>query len=101
MSGRRALGLARQIAANESLLANAQSRVRRGVSDARETLSTTAQLLQQQDDDITLHAQALSTDISLIKALGGGYRAVTPEQAGSDTASSSSNLSGDASHERH
>lgn len=92
---------ARQIAANESLLANAQSRVRRGVSDARETLTTTAQLLQQQDDDITLHAQALSTDISLIKALGGGYRAVSPEQTASNTASPPSNLSGDASHERH
>lgn len=92
---------AREIAANQSLLANAQSRARRGVSDARESLAAQAQLLQQQDDDINLHAQALSTDISLIKALGGGYRAETPEQADSQTASTPSNPSGDATHERH
>lgn len=92
---------ASEIAANQSLLANAQSRVRRGVSDQRETLAAKGQLLQQQDDELSLHAQALSTDISLIKALGGGYRAVTPEQAASDTSSSASNHSGDAAHERH
>jgi NodT family efflux transporter outer membrane factor (OMF) lipoprotein len=91
---------AHEIAANQSLLANAQSRVHRGVSDVRETLAARGQLLQQQDDDLSLHAQALSTDISLIKALGGGYHAATPEQAASDTSSSASNLSGDAAHER-
>ena len=92
---------AHQIAANEALLANAQTRARRGVSDVRETLAAKAQLLQQQDDDVSLHAQALSTDISLIKALGGGYRAAQPEQAASDTPSSPSNLAGNATHERH
>jgi outer membrane protein, multidrug efflux system len=92
---------AREIAANQQLLASAQSRVQRGVSDRRETLSAQAQLLQQQDNDVSLQGQALSTDISLIKALGGGYRASLPEQASSDRPSSSLNLSGDATHERH
>lgn len=93
---------AKQIAANQVLLANAQSRIKRGVTDRRETLSAQAQLLQQQDDDASLQAQALSTDISLIKALGGGYRASSlPAQASSDRPSSPSNLSGDASNERH
>lgn len=92
---------AREIAANQQLLATAQSRVQRGVTDRRETLSAQAQLLQQQDNDVSLQAQALSTDISLIKALGGGYRASLPEQASSDRPSSPLNLSGDAAHERH
>jgi len=93
---------AREVSANQALLANAQSRARRGVSDVRETLAAQAQLLQQKDDDVNLHAQALSTDVSLIKALGGGYRAVTPEQtASTDTSLSPSNSSGDATHERH
>jgi NodT family efflux transporter outer membrane factor (OMF) lipoprotein len=92
---------AREIAANQQLLATAQSRVQRGVSDRRETLSAQAQLLQQQDSDVSLQAQALSTDISLIKALGGGYRASLPEQASSDHPTSPLNLSGDAPNERH
>jgi len=92
---------AQEIAANQQLLANAQSRVQRGVTDRRETLGAQAQLLQQQDNDVSLQAQALSTDISLIKALGGGYRASLPEQASSDRPSSPLNLSGDATHERH
>ncbi|WP_199100474.1 efflux transporter outer membrane subunit [Dyella sp. ASV21] len=93
---------AREIAANEQLLANAQARVRRGVSDQRETLAAKAQLLQQQDDRVSLHAQALSTDISLIKALGGGYQASSPEQVSNASSTPSpTTLSGDATHERH
>lgn len=92
----------REVTANEQLLANAQARVHRGVSDQREALAAQAQLLQQQDDRTSLHAQALSTDISLIKALGGGYRASSPDQVSSDQAPTSpTNLSGDATHERH
>jgi outer membrane protein, multidrug efflux system len=33
-----------------------------------------AEVIQQQDAATALHAQAISTDIALIKALGGGYR---------------------------
>lgn len=100
LAGRRQQQLA-QIDANERLLSNAQARARRGVRDIRETLGAKAQLLQQQDDAVSLHAQAVSTDISLIKALGGGYRAPAPGQASNDTSPSSSNLAGDATHERH
>lgn len=93
---------AREITANQQLFDNAQSRVKRGVSDIRETLGAKAQLLQLQDDDVNLHAQALSTDVSLIKALGGGYRASTPDQVSSTPAPTSpATLSGDASDERH
>lgn len=64
-----------QVAADEQLLANARVRLRQGVRDARESLAAQAQLLQQRDQAIALHAQALSTDLALIKALGGGYHA--------------------------
>jgi len=64
---------AKQVQADRQLLAMAQARVRQGVSDARASLAATARLLQQEDTAVSLHAQALSTDLALIKALGGGY----------------------------
>jgi len=66
---------ARQVDASQRLLATAQARARQGVRDARESLAAQAQLLQLQDSAVSLQAQALSTDLALIKALGGGYRA--------------------------
>ncbi|MHA6203169.1 efflux transporter outer membrane subunit [Dyella soli] len=94
---------ATQVAADQRLLASAQARSRQGVRDIRESLGARAQLLQQRDTAINLQAQALSTDIALIKALGGGYRAAAPGQASSDASSPTppTNLAGDAVHERH
>jgi multidrug efflux system outer membrane protein len=63
-----------QVKANEALVAAAQARAAHGTKDARESLNAQAQLLQQRDQSISLQAQALSTDLALIKALGGGYR---------------------------
>jgi outer membrane protein, multidrug efflux system len=63
-----------QLKANQALLASAQARQAHGTQDARESLAAEAQLLQQRDQAVNLHAQALSTDLALIKALGGGYR---------------------------
>ena len=80
----------RQVDADERLDANAQARLRQGVRDAREGLAARAQWLQQQDQAIALHAQALSTDLALIKALGGGYRMPA---ATASTASPSPNIS--------
>lgn len=68
-----------QLEADKQLLANAQARMKQGVRDARESLAARAQWLQQRDAATQLHAQALSADLSLIKALGGGYQA--PVQA--------------------
>ena len=86
-----------QIAADQQLLANAQARALQGVRDAREGLAAQAQLLQQRDAASQLQAQALSTDLALIKALGGGYRApvTTP------TTTSPNDTAGAADHERH
>jgi multidrug efflux system outer membrane protein len=92
-----------QVHAGEQLLANAQARQRQGVRDAREALGAQAQLLQQRDAATQLHAQALATDLSLIKALGGGYRrpAAPASHTGHTAAATSSLSAGDASHERH
>ena len=68
---------ARQLRATQTLLKQAHARVQQGVLDARAVLRATAQCLQQEDASVSLHAQALSTDLALIKALGGGYHAPT------------------------
>jgi multidrug efflux system outer membrane protein len=90
-----------QIAANERLLATAQARAHSGVRDARESLAATAQLLQQRDDATSLQSQALSTDLALIKALGGGYRASADHGGATTHSVSPSTTSGDDAHERH
>lgn len=66
---------AEQIDAANILLASARARAARGVRDDRESLATEASLAQQLDMDADLHGQALSTDVALVKSLGGGYRA--------------------------
>lgn len=63
-----------QLDAGQHLLASAQARARQGVRDARESLGAKAELLQRRDAAVQLRAQALGTDLALIKALGGGYR---------------------------
>jgi multidrug efflux system outer membrane protein len=100
---------AAQVAAGERLQATARARLGRGVRDARESLAAQAQLLQRRDDALALHAQALSTELALIKALGGGYRQAPAQieresgrrPAAGDAPSLSSNASGDTAHERH
>ncbi|AGG89481.1 efflux transporter outer membrane subunit [Rhodanobacter denitrificans] len=85
-----------QLDADQRLLANAQARARQGVRDLRESLGAQAALLQQRDAATQLQAQAVSTDLALIKALGGGYRATDAA-----TSPSSSVTAGAAPHERH
>jgi outer membrane protein, multidrug efflux system len=89
-----------QLDADQQLLANAQARVHQGVRDVRESLGAQAELLQQRDAAAQLQAQALSTDLALIKALGGGYR-VNAQAAASTESSPSSVTTGVADHERH
>jgi multidrug efflux system outer membrane protein len=83
-----------QLDADQRLLANANARLRQGVRDARESLAAELTLLQQRDAATQLHAQALVTDLALIKALGGGYRSETPSVA-------STSPSPGVAHERH
>ena len=88
-----------QLAADRSLLAKARARFAQGTTDARPNLDATLQLLQQQDAAVSLHAQALDTELNLIQALGGGYRADRgPDAAPAPT--SSPFTPGAADHER-
>ena len=89
-----------QLAADERLLAAAQARAAQGVRDAREPLAARALLLQQRDAATQLQAQAVSTDLALIKALGGGYRLPSSDTA-SDVPSPSPDHAGAPVHERH
>jgi multidrug efflux system outer membrane protein len=89
-----------QLEADRQLLANAQARARQGVRDARESLGAKAELLQQHDAATQLQAQALSTDLALIKALGGGYRIPVPADA-TTRIPSPSVTAGAVDHERH
>ena len=63
-----------QVAASQSLQDTAAARSKRGIGDDRAVIGAEAEVIQQQDAATALHAQAISTDIALIKALGGGYR---------------------------
>ena len=83
--------------ADRQLLASARARAAQGVRDAREGLAAQAQLLQQRDAATQLDAQAVSTELSLIKALGGGYEA--PDHT--DKNPTSPVTAGAADHERH
>lgn len=68
---------ATQLAAAQALHDSAAARVRRGLSDERSLFAAQAQVLQQRDAAATLQAQAISAEIALTKALGGGYRMTT------------------------
>lgn len=83
-----------QVSADQALVASAQARAARGIKDGRESLNAQAQLLLQRDQAVSLQAQALSTDLALIKALGGGYRADTAQAAPPSSPSSPSNPAG-------
>lgn len=63
------------LAAAESFRNTARAREQRGVTDARPALAANAELDRQRDAEIQLDAAALSAEIALTRALGGGYRA--------------------------
>lgn len=62
-----------QLHATTALLGTSQSRYKRGVTDLTPVLRARLGVLQQRDASAALKARALSADIELIHALGGGY----------------------------
>jgi multidrug efflux system outer membrane protein len=62
-----------QVDAAQKHRASAAARVRQGVADARTELSATESWIEQRDALLQLDAAALSADIGLQRALGGGY----------------------------
>lgn len=77
-----------QLAAIERLYGNARARERQGLTDAEPELAAAAQLAAQRSSALVLQAQALTADIALTKALGGGYRADPPQPPGPAAAAS-------------
>ncbi len=69
---------AAQLAAIKHLYASARARARQGLTDAGPELAVAAQLAARRSNALVLQAQALSADIALTKALGGGYRSDAP-----------------------
>jgi outer membrane protein, multidrug efflux system len=61
--------------ANNDLLKTAQAKFRQGLADRSSVLNATLALSRQEDESLQLKNQQLQAEVSLIKALGGGYRA--------------------------
>ena len=68
-------------AANNAYRQSAQ-RVKTGVDDPRIALDAKAQLVQERDATLQMDARVLAANISLIRALGGGYRTDADVKAG-------------------
>jgi multidrug efflux system outer membrane protein len=62
-----------QLDAAQRLKTSAAARVRQGVVDSRLELTATESWIAQRDALLQLDAAALSADIGLQRALGGGY----------------------------
>ncbi len=77
-----------QLAAIKRLYANARARARQGLTDAGPELAVATQLAAQRSSALALQAQALTADIALTKALGGGYRTDAPPPPGPAAAAS-------------
>jgi len=72
---------ARMVGAARDRLARVEHRTRTGVADPREALRGRMQLDQQLAGDLDFQAQLVRTQLALIHALGGGYRAAVPDVA--------------------
>jgi len=73
--------LQQQIQARQHDVDSAVARLEAGIADRRELERDQLAVLSLQDQEISRHAQALSAQVDLIKALGGGYRtAALPAQ---------------------
>jgi multidrug efflux system outer membrane protein len=62
-----------EVEASERLKSSAAARVRQGVTDSRAELAATESWMEQRDALLQLDSAAVSSDIGLQRALGGGY----------------------------
>lgn len=81
---------AAQTAAAEELLKSARSRERRGIIDARPALAAVSELQRQRDAELQLDVAALSAEIALTRALGGGFGSADADSSNSNTHSGTS-----------
>ena len=79
----------RFVEAAARLQSSAAARVRQGLSDVRAELTATESWMEQRDALLQLDAAALSADIALQRALGGGYenpqKLVNPQSTATTT----------------
>jgi multidrug efflux system outer membrane protein len=68
----------RAVDAARQLQGSAAARVRQGITDSRPELAATESWMEQRDALLQLDAAALSADIALQRALGGGYESPPP-----------------------
>ncbi len=80
------------VEAASALEQSAGARVRQGLSDPRPQLAATETLLEQRDGLLLLEAAAVSTDISLQRALGGGYERAAAEKTAAPVKPASSSI---------
>jgi multidrug efflux system outer membrane protein len=73
--------LSTQLTARTRDLDSAQRRVKSGLADGRELARDKLSLLSLNDQELIRQQHALSAQIELIKALGGGYRDQSQDQA--------------------
>jgi multidrug efflux system outer membrane protein len=86
---------AQQVEAAQRLKETAAARVRQQVADSRTVLTATESWIDQRDALLQLDAAALSADVALQRALGGGYEfsknfSGSPNSAAPPTTSTSS-----------
>jgi multidrug efflux system outer membrane protein len=74
------------IAATEAILRSAQARFKHGLADNGTILSAELAVGRQQLIGLLLQDELLQSDVALIKALGGGYRASNASTDKNDTA---------------
>ncbi|WP_375591899.1 efflux transporter outer membrane subunit [Chitiniphilus eburneus] len=70
----------RQLQASRQVLDNSQAQLKQGLIDRTAVLSAALPVFTQQDSLIQLHHSQLNSELALIKALGGGYRAAEPDK---------------------
>jgi len=63
-----------QLDAADAAYRQSVQRVKQGVDDPRVALNAKEQLVQQRDESVQMDARVLAANLSLIRALGGGYR---------------------------
>jgi len=71
--------------AGRKLVDSAEARMKRGLLERAGVLQAKMTLLRQQDTDLQLADARLQTQVALVKALGGGYRADAPAQASNNS----------------
>jgi multidrug efflux system outer membrane protein len=82
---REAQSHAAALEASSRLAANAEARMKRGLADRATVLQAKQAMLRQRDTGLQLIDARLQTQVALVKALGGGYRAPSNQTASTST----------------